>query len=72
MTPKKRIAVVGATGSQDGGLVRAILADPGRCWCAAEVAVFESVAVSFQRDDFGVVDDVGCVVADSGARAEWR
>ena len=28
MTEKKIIAVVGATGSQGGGLVRAILADP--------------------------------------------
>ncbi len=28
MTEKKLIAVVGATGSQGGGLVRAILADP--------------------------------------------
>jgi uncharacterized protein YbjT (DUF2867 family) len=28
MTDKKIIAVVGATGSQGGGLVRAILADP--------------------------------------------
>jgi uncharacterized protein YbjT (DUF2867 family) len=30
MTDKKLIAVVGATGSQGGGLVRAILADPAR------------------------------------------
>ncbi|MEU7633698.1 NmrA/HSCARG family protein [Nocardia sp. NPDC049220] len=30
MAPKKRIAVVGATGSQGGGLLRAILADPDR------------------------------------------
>ena len=28
MTDKKIIAVIGATGSQGGGLVRAILADP--------------------------------------------
>jgi uncharacterized protein YbjT (DUF2867 family) len=28
MTEKKIIAVVGATGAQGGGLVRAILADP--------------------------------------------
>ena len=28
MTEKKIIAIVGATGSQGGGLVRAILADP--------------------------------------------
>ena len=28
MTEQKLIAVVGATGSQGGGLVRAILADP--------------------------------------------
>ena len=28
MTPRKVIAVVGATGAQGGGLVRAILSDP--------------------------------------------
>ena len=31
MTEKKIIAVVGATGAQGGGLVRAILADPRVC-----------------------------------------
>jgi uncharacterized protein YbjT (DUF2867 family) len=30
MPDEKLIAVVGATGGQGGGLVRAILADPGR------------------------------------------
>ena len=39
---------------------------PRRVWCCSfgvvgghppEVAVFESVAVAFQRDDFGVVDE---------------
>ena len=34
MTEKKIIAVVGATGSQGGGLVRAILADPDREFAA--------------------------------------
>lgn len=30
MTDKKLIAIVGATGSQGGGLVQAILADPAQ------------------------------------------
>ena len=34
MTQKKIIAVVGATGAQGGGLVRAILADPSGGYAA--------------------------------------
>jgi hypothetical protein len=47
----------------------------GGRWGAAEVAVFESVAVSFEGDDFGVVHepvDHGCgndVVAEDFAPA---
>jgi len=45
---------------------------------AAEVAVFESVAVAFQRDDFGVVDEAvdhgggdDVVGEDFAPAAEW-
>src|SRR4051794_36068425 len=47
----------------------------GGGWGAAEVAVFEAVAVAFEGDDFGVVDeavDHGCgddVVAEDFAPA---
>jgi len=41
MTDKKIIAVVGATGAQGGGLVRAILADPEGDFAArASLATF--------------------------------
>ncbi|MCX6140057.1 MAG: NmrA/HSCARG family protein [Candidatus Kapabacteria bacterium] len=37
MSPKKIIAVVGATGAQGGGLVRAILADPSGDWAVRAI-----------------------------------
>lgn len=37
MSDKKTIAVIGATGAQGGGLVRAILADPERRFAARAV-----------------------------------
>lgn len=47
------------------------------CWWAAEVAVLESVAVSFQADDLGVVHDAvdhrggDGLVAEDLAPAIW-
>jgi len=46
MSNRKVIAVVGATGAQGGGLVRAILNDPNRSFAARVLRVWDRAAGS--------------------------